>query len=239
VIKYHGTPMTNPPMLLEQVSLQNKYQDIKFLVSWANKQDIDKILNLGNRFILDNGAFTFYDRKKRGLMKKNPDWNKFFKWVDKYPQRDNFFIPDVIEGTERENDDLLKLNPFEDGIPVWHIHESFERLERLANDYNYIAFGSSGEYWKLGTTKWHKRINESLKIVCDKEGNPLIKIHMLRCLDARIFTQYPFYSGDSTNVARNSRDKAFQKILDNIEPFNSPIKYKFKTFYETGNIFEN
>ena len=52
MIKYHGTPMTNPPMLLEQVSLQNKYQDIKFLVSWANKQDIDKILNLGNRFIL-------------------------------------------------------------------------------------------------------------------------------------------------------------------------------------------
>lgn len=229
MIKYHGTPMTNPYGLLEKVS---EY-DVNFLVSWANKQDINKIVKLGNKFILDNGAFTFWKKKK------NINWKEYYKWVNKYPQRDNFFIPDIIDGTELENDKLLKTNPFDDGIPVWHIHESFKRLERLANNYNYIAFGSSGEYSILGTLKWHKRMNEAMKVVCDKDGNPLIKIHMLRCLDAKIFTQYPFYSGDSTNVARNSRDRAYQKILSNIEPYNSPSKYKFKYFYETKNIFEN
>lgn len=227
MIKYHGTPMTNPFGLLEKVS---EY-DVNFLVSWANKQDIKKIVKLGNNFILDNGAFTFWKKEKK------VNWDKYYKWVEQYPQRDNFFIPDVIDGTEKENDELLKTNPFSDGIPVWHIAESFDRLEKLANNYNYIAFGSSGEFSKLGTLKWHKRMNEAMKVICDENGKPTVKIHMLRCLDTRIFTQYPFYSGDSTNVARNSRDVAYQKILNNIEPYSSPVQYKFKTFLNQGSLF--
>lgn len=229
MIKYHGTPMTNPSKLLENISSYN----VRFLISWANKQDINKIVSLGNNFILDNGAFTFWKKEN-----KNIRWDKYYEWVEKYPQRDNFFIPDVIDGSEKENDKLLETNELKDGIPVWHLHESLNRLNRLANNYDYIAFGSSGEYKTLGAPEWNLRMDKAMQVVCDKDGFPLVKIHMLRCLNAKIFTKYPFYSGDSTNVARNSRNRPYQKIIKNIEPYNSPKKYKFLNIYQTKNLFD-
>lgn len=42
----------------------------------------------------------------------------------------------VIDGSEVANDALLDEWPFPIwfGAPVWHLHESFERLDRLANN---------------------------------------------------------------------------------------------------------
>jgi len=229
MIKYHGTPITPIDIFLQAVTNKN------VLVSWANPQDVNNAFANCNKVILDNGAFTFWKKKKV------IDWNDYYKWVEKYNNREWFFIPDVIDGTEYENDELLKTNPYNDGVPVWHIAESLDRLERLANDYPMVAFGSSGEYSELGTPQWHKRMNEAMKVVCDSEGRPKVKIHMLRCLNPRIFTQYPFYSGDSTNLARNHNlgngQSQWKHILERIEKYNSPQFYKFKKYYETRSLF--
>ena len=54
--------------------------------------------------------------------------------------------PDVIDGDEASNDELLLAWPKElRGVPVWHLHESLERLQRLASEWPTVAFGSSGQ----------------------------------------------------------------------------------------------
>ena len=39
--------------------------------------------------------------------------------------------------------------------------------------------------------------------VCDRNGNPITKLHGLRMLNAEVFTRLPLSSADSTNIARN------------------------------------
>jgi hypothetical protein len=63
---------------------------------------------------------------------------------ENHPGFDFPIIPDVIDGSEEENDDLLAEWPFFDGVPVYHLHESLDRLLRFANSYSRIARGSSG-----------------------------------------------------------------------------------------------
>lgn len=235
MIKYHGTPIT-PISVFNEVS-----EGRNLLVSWANPQDIKRACAMGDKIILDNGAFTFWNKKKK------VNWDEYYEWIIHYYARiEHFFIPDVIDGTEEENDELIEkyfkecvaiermcdfwfnIDYTSKGIPVWHIHESFERLSILMDKFDYIAFGSSAEYSKLGTEKWHTRMNEAMKVVCDNDGKPKVKIHMLRCLDPKIFTKYPFYSGDSTNVARNHNRKGWKPIMNRIEAFDSSEKYKFR-----------
>lgn len=237
MIKYHGTPISPIP-IFEQVA-----EGRNILVSWANPQDIKRACASCNKLILDNGAFTFWNKNKK------VNWDRYYEWIINYYGRiEHFFIPDIIDGSEDENDELIEkyfkeseaiermcdiwfeIDYTPKGIPVWHIHESFDRLKRLMDIFDYIAIGSSGEFNRLGTEKWHKRMNETMKIVCDSDGLPKVKIHMLRCLDPKIFTRYPFYSGDSTNVARNHNRKGWKPIIDRIEPFNSPEFYTFREF---------
>ena len=225
MIKYHGTPVTPRNIFFKALTNRNA------LISFANPQDIKVAFENCNKVILDNGAFSMWTKKKK------TNWNKYYDWVKEYSNRDFYFIPDVIDGSEIENDALLKDNPFSDGVPIWHIAESFERLERLASDYDFIAFGSSGEYSELGTEKWHSRMNEAMRVVCNKDGDPQVKIHMLRCLNPKIFTKYPFFSGDSTNLARNHHRDGWENILNRIEKYNSPKRYNFKRIFNQGTLF--
>lgn len=215
MIKYHGTPMTPYSVMIPALTGRNA------LVPFPRPDNQKKVEEICDKIILDNGAFTMWTKKRK------PDWDKFYEWVDK-SRREFFFIPDVIGGSEKENDDLLNTNPFKDGVPVWHIAESFDRLERLCADYDYIAFGSSGEYQTLGTPQWHDRMDEAMRIVCDTDGVPKVKTHMLRCLDHKIFTRYPFYSGDSTNLARNHNRKGWEPIIERIDKYESPKYYTFR-----------
>lgn len=240
MIKYHGTPIT--PMSVFKEAVTNK----NVLISYAHRGDLNRALQYCNKICLDNGAFSFWTKGK------TIDWNKYYEWVeDNYERIEFFIIPDVIDGTEEENDQLIESYCLWErekgnwnkrkwkGIPVWHLGDSINVLKKMVDSFNYIAFGSSKEYSTLGTEKWHKRMNEAMKIVCDKNGKPIRKIHMLRCLDAKIFTKYPFYSGDSTNLARNHSRDGWKQILNRIEPYNSPYKYRFKKYYETQSLFSN
>jgi len=136
-------------------------------ISFAHHDQLGVALEVSQSFALDNGAFSAW---KQGNPVK--DWSQFYEWaldLKKYPSCDFAVIPDVIDGTEADNDALLKDCPLPlwFGSPVWHMHESLERLERLANTYVRVCIGSSGEYTNIGTTLWWSRIGSAMRILCD------------------------------------------------------------------------
>lgn len=231
MIKYHGTPMTPKSVFMEAMVNKN------VLISYAVKRNLKEAISICDNIILDNGAYTFWNRKV------NVDWNKYYNWINKhYKDISYFIIPDIIDGTEIENDLLIESFELEysklkdKAMPVWHIAESIDRLIMLSKKYNYIAFGSSGEYKKVGTNKWHTRMKEVMNIICDKNGYPPFKIHMLRCLDIRVFVHYPFYSGDSTNVCQNYKkyntpkevNNGYRYLINKIESKDSPLYFNRK-----------
>ncbi len=100
--------------------------------------------------------------------------------------------------------------PVASSVPVYHMHESLERLERLAHTYPRIALGSSGAYAEPGAAIWWERMASMMDVLCDHEGMPRCKLHGLRMLDPVIFSHLPLASADSCNVARNvGIDKAW------------------------------
>ncbi len=217
MLKFHVTPITPQKVFTEFM------KDECIIVSFLRPENLKRAVNFCSKIYIDNGAYTFF--RKQIL----PDWNKFYKFLEN-KTFDMFFIPDVIDGSEVENDFLISQVPEKfksKAIPVWHLHESLERLEALINDWDYIALGSSGKYWKIGTDRWFFRMNEAMKILCDSEGYPKVKIHMLRCLNTKIFPRYPFYSADSSNFAQNHHIRGGANILDYLSMYDSSEKYTF------------
>lgn len=150
--------------------------------------------------MLDNGAFSFW----RGA--RVPDWPSFYDWAEPWLDCPTTWavIPDVIDGSEEENDALIVSwwqRRLPKGAPVWHLHESFDRLRRLAHGYERVCFGSSGAYREVGTDAWHRRVTEAFDVVADEDGR-VGWFHMLRgmSLSGR---HYPFASVDSSDVAQN------------------------------------
>lgn len=194
---YHGLPITPATAAAEAIKQGHAF------VSFAHTQQLGVAIELSQSFAVDNGAFSAW---KSG--KPITDWSEFYSFAQqclRYPHCDWVVIPDVIDGTEADNDALLTECPIKKdfAVPVFHMHESMERLERLAADYNRIALGSSGVYATVGTQHWWKRINQMMEIVCDQDGFPLVKMHGLRMLNPAIFSKLPLESADSTNIARN------------------------------------
>lgn len=197
MIHYHGTPVGGP-----------RQDAVRFLtgrhalVSFAHPDDLPIVADVCQSFVLDNGAFTTW---KQG---RQMDWQGYIKWVEawfRHPGFDWALIPDVIDGDEEQNDDLLEQWPTHlAGVPVWHMHESVYRLERLAKLFKIVALGSSGEYASVGTMSWWMRMSKAMEAICDDQGRPMCKLHGLRMLNPEVFSRLPLSSADSTNAAVNS-----------------------------------
>lgn len=197
VIHYHGLPITPETAALAAIGGGHAF------VSFQEPRNLAIVADACQSFAVDNGAFTAW---KRG--KPIQDWRPFYEWVAQcklIPSCDFAVVPDVIDGGEAENDALLAEWPLPKwfGAPVWHMHESLERLERLASTWPRVCIGSSGEYATIGTTAWWGQIARAMRVVCDDDGRPLCKLHGLRMLDPEVFTRLPFCSADSTNIGRN------------------------------------
>lgn len=202
MIHYHGTPFGG---LRENVA---RFFDRRHaLVPWARPEDIITVSEVCQSFVLDNSAFSAW-RVGNPIL----NWTGYYHWVDQWRRHPGFdwaIIPDVIDGSEQENDELLAEWPYEfDGVPVWHFHESLERLERLVVAYPRVALGSSGDWPNPGTRNWWHRMAEVMDVACDDQGRPRCKLHGLRMLDPAIFHRLPLASADSTNVARNTSREA-------------------------------
>jgi hypothetical protein len=200
MIHYHGLPITPATAAVIAVSGGHAF------VSFRHPGQLTIALECAQSFAVDNGAFSAW---RSG----NPitDWSLFYEWVSqlhRYPNFDFAVIPDVIDGDESANDELLAEWTWRGkdswiGAPVYHLHESLNRLERLAFNYPRICIGSSGEFAQIGTQAWWNRMREVMDVVCDKQGRPVCKLHGLRMLNPNIFSKFPFASADSTNIGRN------------------------------------
>lgn len=171
------------------------------MVSFEHAGQIEIAAEVCKSVVLDNGAFSAW---KAG---RTYDFGGYVEWVTKWlkhPAVEWCVIPDVIDGGEGANDmQLHKWFYGLNGVPVFHMHESLERLERLVGRYPRIALGSSGVFADPGSPTWWARIAELMEVICDSDGMPRTKLHGLRMLDTRIFSHIPFASADSVNVSRN------------------------------------
>lgn len=197
MIHYHGTPLT------PEAAAAHVFAGRHAMVSFAHPEQLPLVAKICQSFTLDNGAFSAWRSGK-----PITDWLPFRGWIDawvSHPACDWFLIPDVIDGDEHDNDNLIfEFREVKHGVPIWHLHESVTRLDRLMDmGFGRIAIGSSGEYAMLKTDRWWNRMAEAMQVLCDSHGRPRVKIHGLRMLDPDVFGEFPFASADSTNAARN------------------------------------
>lgn len=200
MIHYHGLPITPATAAARAIAGGHAF------VSFRYPDQLGLVLECASTFAVDNGAFSAWRSGK-----PITDWSEYYDWVaelHRYPQFDFAVIPDVIDGDETANDALLAEWPWRDraphvGAPVWHLHESLDRLARISLDWPRICFGSSGEFAQIGTASWWNRMAEAMDVVCDRSGRPVCKLHGLRMLDPAIFMKFPFASADSTNIGQN------------------------------------
>jgi len=197
VIRYHGSPIT--PNTAAAACLRGRHA----MVSYANPQQIGLAAEVCQSFALDNGAFSAW---KGG---KALDVPGYIAWVDEWrlhPGFDWCLIPDVIDGTEKQNRiEVEAWGVFANGVPVWHLHESLEWLIELSERFPRVALGSSGEFADPNPNdiRWRQRMNQAFDVLCDDDGRPRVKVHGLRMMAPTIFSLFPFASVDSTNIARN------------------------------------
>jgi hypothetical protein len=196
MIHYHGGP------IWPEEAAAAAWKAGHACISYARPEQIALAAAICQSFFVDNGAFSFW---KQGLPTNWPGFYEFVVLWMNHPGFDFAVIPDVIEGSEEENDALLEEWPFGKfiGAPVWHINESIERFERLVEQYPRVCIGSSGEFDVKKPKAFLPRAREAIRAVCDQHGRPKAKIHGLRVLNPLIFTQLPLASGDSTNIAMN------------------------------------
>ncbi len=199
MIHYHGTPIT-PRSVLHTLAGKN------FCVSYAANQDVATCHQIGQSVMLDNGAFSLWKLNSKAYTYV---WDAFYSWAQPWLEFHTTWavIPDVIGGSESENDRLVSqwfalMGSYRQAAPVWHLHESLDRLQRLVRGFDRVCFGSSGAYAVIGNPRWNARMNEVFNLICKGSGRPPAQIHMLRGMSLA-GSIYPFTSVDSTDVARN------------------------------------
>lgn len=199
MIHYHGGPIT--PITVADAIWRGRHA----FVSFEYPDQVAMAAAVSQSFALDNGAFTAWTKGGGVDVRAYAEWVR--EWM-RHPGFDWCLIPDAIDGTEHDNIGLIAAwretgVPFSVSVPVWHMHESLDRLAYMATAWPRVAIGSSGQYATVGTADWWQRIAEAMDVVCDEHGRPKCKLHGLRMLNPDVFTALPLASADSTNVARN------------------------------------
>ena len=194
-------------------------------------------------FLLDNGAFTAF---KNGVDLATDDeyLDGFYEWaggiLERCPQA-MAILPDVIDGSEAENDRLLRESPLDPFrcMAVWHLDESLPRLGALVRDYNSVALGSSGAYWNVGNAAWRDRIQEVFDFLDTIYADPEFaaayvkpRLHMLRGIGQQ--GRYRFDSADSANVAMNWRREG--KRGTSLEAFRARVEDKARESEGFGDL---
>ena len=212
MIPYHGGPIT--PTSVAEALWRGRHA----FVSFERPDQIALAAAVSQSFALDNGAYSAWSSGKA------LDIQGYAEWVREWQQHPGFdwcLIPDVIDGSEQDNASLIsqwrELGDFRISVPVWHLHESLDRLAYMAVSWPRIALGSSGAYATVGNEAWWHRMGEAMRVVCDEHGRPKCKLHGLRMLNPEVFTKLPLSSADSTNVARNhDRESIRYRLTNNV-----------------------
>lgn len=193
-IHYHGTPLTPREALY---TLAGKH----FCVSFADPRDAETCVRIGQSVLFDNGAFSAFTQGRA------VDWPRYYAWLEPMLSPPHWaIVPDVIDGTEEQQRELAAAWPFgpQLGAPVWHIGLSTDYLLRLADEWPRLCFGSTAQFWQVGSEAWERRADEAFNTLA-KRHRRLPWVHMLRGM-ATCGKRWPFASVDSVNVARNYKD---------------------------------
>jgi hypothetical protein len=213
MIHYHGGPIT--PLTAADAVWRGRHA----FVSYERPDQIAMAAEICQSFALDNGAFSAWRTGNELDVQGYAEWVK--EWM-RHPGFDWCLIPDVIDGTENDNVGMIaqwrELGvPFSVSVPVWHLHESLERLAYMAVAWPRVAIGSSGQWATVGDAAWWQRMAEAMAVICDEDGRPKCKLHGLRMLNPDVFTRLPLASADSTNVARNhARETRRYQLTDSM-----------------------
>ena len=223
MIHYHGTPIS-PMRAIETMSGKH------FCVSYARPDDLKRCLRLGQSLMLDNGAFS---AKTRGLPF---DRNGFYEWVEPLLAHPHWgVVPDVIDGSEDEQREMVKSWPFrkEMGIPVWHLGLSISYLIELCDAWGRVCFGSAGEFWQIGTSKWCHRMDEAFNALVNTYGRQSPWVHGMRML-GQSSGPWPLASADSTNVALHHAEhlECAGCMAKRIDSTNPPTKWNVQPLQE-------
>lgn len=219
MIHYHGTPLTPRAKLLQLAGRS-------FCVRYGRDQDLRVCHEIGEGVMLDNGAFSAWTKGEL------TDWPGYAAWALPWLDYKTTWavMPDVIDGDEEANDRLITWlyshapDVWRRSAPVWHLHESIDRLKRLCHGYGRVCLGSSGRYVTLGSDRWHRRMDQAMNAVCGS-GCPEAWLHMLRGLDLA-GSHYPFASADSTNIAQNHvRNGGVVKMAQEIDGRQCPARW--------------
>jgi len=215
MIHYHGTPITPISALLE---LHGRH----FCVSHAAPQDVERCHHIGQSVMLDNGAFSAW---KTG---KAVNWAGYYQWTDRWLDCPTTWavIPDVITGSEDDQDNLISQWPHgQRGAPVWHMHESLDRLVRLTHEWPKVCVGSSAQYAKVLSPVWVSRMDAAWNTLSQHHRRPP-PVHMLRGM-ACSGREWPFASVDSTDIARNHHlaHKSPKKMAERWDGVQCPHKW--------------
>ena len=214
MMHYHGTPIT-PRSVLHELAGRN------FCVSFAEPRDVDVCHQIGQSVMLDNGAYSVW-RKDIDI-----DWRAWAEWVEPWLEFRTTWavLPDVIGGSEAENNWMLLQWRSIKGVPVWHLHESFSRLKELVDKYGRVCFGSSGAYDAVGSDPWRRRVARAFDEIADPSGR-VPWVHMLRGM-AMAGSEFPFSSVDSTDIARNHNrpQNGARKMADRWDAIQCPSRW--------------
>lgn len=223
MIHYHGTPIS-PMKAIETMGGKH------FCVSYARPDDLKRCLRIGQSLMLDNGAFS---AKTRGLPF---DRNGFYGWVEPLLAHPHWgVVPDVIDGSEDEQREMVKSWPFrkEMGIPVWHLGLSISYLIELCDAWGRVCFGSAGEFWQIGTSKWCHRMDEAFNALVNTYGRQIPWVHGMRML-GQASGPWPLASADSTNVALHHAEhlECAGCMAKRIDSTNPPTKWNIQPLQE-------
>ena len=203
MIIYHGMPtgLTVPDDL-------RVFHGRHLFVSYATgKAKLARYVQTAAEVCLDNGAFSYWTSGR------SYDFAGYLEWVEAALEFKNVgwaVIPDLIDGSEDENDDQIREWPEAfPGVPVWHMHESLDRLQRLCHTWPRVALGSSGSVSTPGTPDWWRRLAQAWEVIPTHT-----RIHGLRMAAEEIVTRVPLSSADSTTAGRNAHLEAKRR-----EPF--------------------
>jgi hypothetical protein len=198
MIHYHGGPIWPTTAA---VALWTRRHG---LTSFEHPDQVALMFEVCQSAVIDCGAFSKW-RAGEGEV-DSPAYYDFVRGWEKHPGFDWALIDDEIDGDEHANDARIErwlAAGMKTGVPVWHLHESLERLRALTVGFSRVALGSSGQWATPGTEDWWRRMEEVREVVCDELGRPKVKLHGLRMLSPTIFSHIPLASADSCNVALN------------------------------------
>jgi hypothetical protein len=155
--------------------------------------------NTFHKLFIDSGAYTAWSQKTNINIELYAEWCRQYEMDDGFSHHITFSNLDVIgdaKGTWKNQKTMENLGV--PALPVYHIGEPIEYLERYIKFYKYFALGGLVPF-STNKAKLREFLDMAFaKYICDKDGMPKVKVHGFGMTNHEMMVRYPWYSVDST-----------------------------------------